>query len=323
MDRSERFYRIDRLLRCRKVVTSERFLEELEVSAATLKRDLQYLRNRFNAPIVWDRAAGGYRFATPETGPVYELPGFWFSSGELCALLAAHRCLAAIDPGFLDTQVEPLRARIEALLESSGHPPSKFMDRVRLLPMTRRAVESCFFSAVAAALFERKRLEIEAYSRARDEINTRTVSPQRLVHYRDNWYLDAWCHWRKALRSFSVDSIRKVVPSEKPVREIPEELLDSHFAASYGIFAGKVKAWAVLRFSPLRARWVESELWHPHQVRERLNDGGLRLRVPYSDEREILMDILRHGAEVVVEAPESLRERVAEEVRRMAGTYES
>ncbi|MBN2720755.1 MAG: YafY family transcriptional regulator, partial [Proteobacteria bacterium] len=322
MDRTERFYRIERLLRARRTVPMSVFLEELGVSRATFKRDVQYLRDRMNAPIEWDREAGGYCFSSAaQVGPQYELPGIWFNSSELYALLVAHDSLSRIDPWVLAPHISPIRHRLLELLRSSGRSPADLLGRIRVLPMTSRTVEPRFFTEIARALFERRRIGIQAYSRARDEVNARVVSPQRLVHYRDNWYLDAWCHWREALRSFSVDSIRGVGEADGKAKEIPEADLDAYFAASYGIFAGKVMDWAVFRFSPHRARWVEQEHWHPDQVCEHLEDGGCRLRVPYSDERELLMDILRHGAEVVVEAPESLRERVKEELGRMGSVY--
>ena len=168
---------------------------------------------------------------------------------------------------------------------------------------------------------ERKRIEIDAWNRERDETNTRIVSPQRLVHYRDNWYLDAWCHLRDGLRSFSVDTIQRVKVLREKARDVASSKLDSHFSSAYGIFGGHAKEWAVLRFSPERARWVQSERWHGEQQSEMLPDGSYRLKVPYADERELLMDILRHGRHVEVEAPQSLRRSVADEVAALAATY--
>ncbi len=321
MDRTERFYKIEMLLRARRIVPVAILLDELGVSRATFKRDLQYMRDRLNAPIVWDREGGGYRFAESEEGPVYELPGLWFSPAELFALITAYECLDDIDSGVLAEHIGPLRLRIKEILGVSGHSFLETIKRVRFLPMTRRSVQPRFFTEIARALLERRKIEIVAYNRARNELNTRTVSPQRLVHYRDNWYLDVWCHWRKGLRSFSVDAVRGVTQVGSPALEIPDADLDAHFASSYGIFAGEVKDWAVLRFSPMRARWVENERWHPDQTCDRLSDGGCRLSVPYSDERELLMDILRHGSEVVVEAPESLRKLVVGELEKMEGNY--
>lgn len=322
MNRTERFYKIDQMLHERRVVPLAVFLEELGVSRATFKRDMEYLRERLNAPIVWDREAGGYRFkSVTANGPAYELPGLWFSAGELYALLAAQKLLSDIEPGILASHVAPLQARLAALLEASGHAASEITRRVRLLSMAKRKVEPRFFTDITLALLERKCIEIDAWNRARDEVNTRIVSPQRLVHYRDNWYLDAYCHWRKALRSFALDTVRRVKALPQRSRDIADKALDAHYASAYGIFSGRPRGRAVLRFSPERARWVGNETWHPEQKGEWLPDGSYRLTVPYADERELVMDILRHGRHVVVEAPASLKQQVAEEVAALHALY--
>lgn len=322
MNRTERFYQIDQLLRERRVVSLETFLSQLEVSRATFKRDIEYLRDRLHAPIVWDRAAGGYRFSDEAAmGPAYELPGLWFSSAELYALLATNKLLSDLEPGLLAAHIAPLQKRLLALLEESGHAADEITRRVRLLTMAQRKVEPRFFGEVTRALLSRRKLEIAAWNRGRDEVLTRVVSPQRLVHYRDNWYLDAYCHLRKAVRSFALDTLRAVTVLNDPAKELEEAELNANFSGSYGIFSGAGKAWAVLRFSPERARWVEYERWHRDQRGEPLPDGSYRLHVPYSDERELLMDILRHGAQVEVETPESLRQRVADEIQKLATLY--
>jgi predicted DNA-binding transcriptional regulator YafY len=143
------------------------------------------------------------------------------------------------------------------------------------------------------------------------------------VHYRDNWYLDAWCHWRKGLRSFSVDALQQVQVQDAKARDVVESTLAAHYASAYGIFSGAAKAWAVLLFSKESARWVKSESWHPEQTSETLPDGRYRLRVPYADARELLMDILRHGQQVVVEQPPELRQQVADEAAVLVKLYQA
>src|SRR4051794_13355729 len=119
MDRTERFYKIDRLLRQNRYVPVERFLSELDVSLATFKRDIEYMRSRLHAPIVWDRENSGYGFTTADkAAPQYELPGLWFNASEIHALLMMERLLENIDPGVLSKRLEPLKARLTALLES-------------------------------------------------------------------------------------------------------------------------------------------------------------------------------------------------------------
>src|SRR5690606_30680356 len=122
------------------------------------------------------------------------------------------------------------------------------------------------------------------HGRERDRLTERTVSPQRLVHYRENWLLDAYCHLRKGLRTFSVDRVREARELEEEAQSVSDTELDAYFTSSYGIFSGKANKTAMLRFSAERARWVADERWHPQQAGQYLTDGRYELRVPYRDD---------------------------------------
>ncbi len=323
MDRTERFYRIDQLLNDRQIVPFSQLMEKLEVSRATIKRDLEYMRNRLNAPIVWDREEGGYRFAGPERGAAqYELPGLWFSAQEVHALLTMQHLLTGLDSGgLLGPHIQPLLSRLKALLGTGENESEEIHKRIRILGMASRHLALDHFAVLGSALLRRKRLLIAHYVRARDETIEREVSPQRLVHYRDNWYLDAWCHLRNDLRSFAVDAIRRAEIIEQHARNVPEKTLDAVLGAGYGIFSGKKVTWAKLRFSPSRARWVAAEQWHPRQKSRFAADGAYVLEIPYSDSRELVMDVLRHGADVEVLAPAALRREVAAELKKALDRY--
>ena len=322
MDRTERFYRIDQLLNEYAVVPIDTFLMELGVSRATFKRDLEYLKDRLNAPIEWDRDTGGYRFikAGP-LSPKYELPGLWFNAAEIHALLSMRHLLQNLGPGLLSPHVDPLLTRLKLLLESADIPVDSVEKRIRILRANARSYEPEHFAPIATAVLQRKRLELGYYTRGRDETGDRLVSPQRLTHYRDNWYLDAWCHDKKGLRSFAVECIRTVEPLTKPAKAIAESTLNRELASSYGIFAGQPHATAVLRFTAKRARWVAEEIWHPEQQSRWLEDGRYELRLPYSDDRELLMDILKYGADVEVIEPSALREGIRQHLEKTASQY--
>ncbi len=321
MNQTERFYKIDQMISGRRVVAFQEMLDALEVSRATLRRDLEYMRNRLNAPIIFDRAAGGYRFETdpPALGGQYELPGLWFSSSEIHALLTMQHLLANLDPGgILMPHIKPLMARLNALLGTAEGTADEIRRRVVVVGVGRRRLRLDHFERVGSALLHRKRLHITYQSKGKDETTEREVSPQRLVHYRENWYLDAWCHLRRGLRNFAVDSIRRVDVLEKPAREVSKRSVDAVLGPGYGIFTGMRVQWATLAFTPERARWVATEQWHPKQQGRFDADGRYLLQLPYADHRELLMDILKYGADVEVLAPESLRRIVREEHARAA-----
>jgi predicted DNA-binding transcriptional regulator YafY len=307
MDRSERFHTVLRLLRARPRTFAE-LMDELEVSRATLKRDLEYLRSRFEVPIEYDRDSNLYRIGTVDGRT--ELPGLWFNASEVHALLTMQRLLAEVEPGLLGPHLAPLAGRVEKLLGLAEGSASELKQRIRVLSMARRTRDLVAFETIAMGVVQRRQLNIRHHNRARDEVSERTVSPQRLVHYRDNWYLDTWCHQADGIRTFAVDAIQAAQLLDTPARAVDGAELDRVVAAGYGIFAGREVQWATLRFTPLAARWVSAETWHPEQRGRHEPDGSWVLEVPYSDDRELVMDLLRHGAEVEVLSPPGLRTRV-------------
>ena len=324
MSGMERIYQIDQMLAGRKFVPRKELQERLGISWATLKRDLTYLKDRLNAPIIFDRDLGGYRFETENkrVGPQYELPGLWFSAEEIHALLTMQHLLSNLDTGgLLGPQIRPLLSRLTGLLGSADNPAEEVQRRIRIQTVGARQFHLDHFQAVGSALLRRKRLVVRYHARGTDEVTEREVSPQRLVHYRDPPHLDVWCHLRDGLRSFAVDAIKQAEILDKRAKDVSDKRLDDVLGSGYGIFAGEEVTWATLRFSPERARWVSSERWHPSQRAKINKDGSYELKLPYADDRELVMDILRYGGDCQVIEPEALRERVAAELKRGLALY--
>jgi predicted DNA-binding transcriptional regulator YafY len=322
MERLERFYRMQAMLRNRRFVRTQDFLSELEVSRATFKRDLDYMKDRMHAPIVYDRHHEAYRFDDQVAdSEVWQLPGLWFNADELRALLTMDQLLGDLQPGVLSELIGPLRKRLKDLLESGEHSAEDIAKRIRILAIGTRKVEPAHFRVLSTALLSRRRLAIRHFRRQDGDVQEREVSPQRLVHYRDNWYLDAWCHKREALRTFGVDAIEAASLVDERAKDVGEDALDRHFASGYGIFSGAETREAVLLFGKQRARWVSRETWHPQQNGQLQPDGSYRLTFPYSQEPELVMDILKYGADVEVVAPPSLRDSVAKQLQAASKLY--
>jgi len=319
VDRTERFYRIRRRLVEKGALTRREIEEDLEVSHATFKRDLEYLRDRLNVPVIWSRERQAY--VLDPAAEQAELPGVWFSPAEVYALLEIDHLLDTLGSGLLARRLAPLRTRLAALLEAGDLGHREIRRRIRVLTLGTRRVNRDVFEALSLALLGRRQAFIRHLRRGDGEVTGRTVSPQRLVHYRYNWYLDAWDHGKKALRTFAVDAVLHARVEKAAAIDLPDAKLDRALGAGYGIFAGEDTETAVLRFTPESARWVADEVWHSKQVGRIEADGSYVLELPYSRETELVMDLLRHGAGVEVLAPPSLRERVAEELAAAAAQY--
>ena len=328
MDRTERFYKIELLIRTRGSVPFTDLMGELGVSRATLKRDLEYLRERMDAPIVYDRDSNGYRFS-PDARDArqvrHELPGLWFSESEIHALLTMHQLIGGLDEGgVLARHLQPLLDKLYGMLGTSDDEAQELVKRIKVMPSARRPVAPKHFELIGAALTRRERVHLHYWVRSRREMTERTVSPQRLVHWRNTWYLDAWCHATDALRRFALDAIRETERIASPrARDVAIKTIEAELDAGYGAFSGARVQWASLQFTPEAAQWVRHEQWHPEQEAKLHSDGSLTLRVPYADATELAMDILRHGEQVKVSAPAALAHEVGERLLRAAARYGS
>jgi predicted DNA-binding transcriptional regulator YafY len=332
MDRTERFYKIELLLRNRGQVSFAALLEELGVSPATLKRDLNYLRNRLSAPIVYDRAENAYAFESHTlqrgSAAAHELPGLWFSEAEIHALLTMHQLLAGLDDdGVLARHLAPMMEKLQGMLGTDDSEARELMRRVKVIGTARRRSPSRHFELLGSALVRRQRVWLRYFKRSDRSTSEREVSPQRLVNYRNTWYLDAWCHSSEALRRFALDAVLEAQQRPHKARNVAVKDLEAELDAGYGIYggAGAKVSWATLVFEPDAAQWVSNEEWHPEQTSRWLDgppgEGRYELRVPYSAPQEILMDILRHGDSVTVVGNKALQQAVATRLRSAAKLY--
>ena len=318
-----RFERLQELIsilcRTREVRSLSSLCDEMGASQATVKRLIGFLRDQRGLDIRYDREQNGYRLErSPDDPNTAMLLGL--SGREISALLEAEAVLEQIPPGFMRDETEAARARLSKV-RRQAFGKGELKERVRLKMSQLRTTSADSFATVLAALRSRRRLEFIYRSRSRDEEKARSASPLRLTFYRSNWYLAAWCHEREELRVFSVDRIAKPRCMSEPVYDPPSDHVSAELDSSYGIFTGKADKVAVLRFNDLAARWVADEEWHPGGKSEPQPDGGVILRIPYKHETELVMDILRHGPNVEVLGPASLRKVVGEAHGAAAGQY--
>ncbi|SAL09189.1 DeoR family regulatory protein [Caballeronia sordidicola] len=319
----ERIHKIVKRIRARGVATKDELMAELEVSPATLKRDFDILRDRLGCPLVWDKHKGGYVIEDGQLfgGGIFELPGVWFDASEVYALLSVIHLLDGVQPGLLEEHIGPLKKRLRDMLGQGNHTAMSIEQRVKIVHLATRKLDGTRFQTLATAVLERKRLIIEYWSRAKLEATEREISPVQLVHYRDNWFLDAWCHSRDALRIFSLESIKAASILDVPAVDVDESVVTDHFKGGYGIFAGAPLHRAKLKFSAQRAQWVAQETWHEQQSGSWLDDGSYLLEVPYSSDHELVMDVLRHGEHVEVLDPPELRQKICEILCAAAQKY--
>lgn len=323
MSRRERLYHLHDILRQRRTpISRQALMEELGCSQATLYRLIAELRDHLGAPLEQDEDNRGFYYDHQLAGH-FELPGLWISPEELQALLTARHILGNVQPGLLEDALQGMQNRINQLLDQQGLDISAQPQRIHIRKDAGRPVPGELFENVLQALFKRQKLAVEYHGRRRDAVSERVISPQRLTSYRDRWYLDAWCHQVEGLRSFAIERLRTVSVLDEPADAFSAEQLEADLGRAYGIFSGPARYTCKLRFDAEAARWAAEEQWHPEQRGRWLKDGRYELAFEYGQDRELIMDILRYGADVEVLSPASLRARVAEAHQQAAQHYDN
>ncbi len=313
MSKLDQLQRLHRLFASRRLPLSiHTIAEELECSEKTARRAIDNLRDYYNAPIEYFPEHRGWAY-THKTDQI-ELPGLWLTAEELQALTSLLHLIGNLSEGLLRKEFRVIETQVDRMLSARGLDKAELDRHIKILPIGHRGQTGSTFNRVAEALIRKKQLEIR-YTSYRGETSQRIVSPETLVHYRENWYLDAWCHLREGLRTFSLARMEQIEPLKTNARKIPQSQLDQHFSESYGIFAGTPKHTARLRFLPSIAREIAQQHWHPQQQSE-WDGKDFLLSFPYSDERELVQDLLRHTPHVYVEAPVKLRKALQSRLQR-------
>ncbi len=307
MDKLDRVQQLHRIFLTRQFpIALAELAVQLECSERTIMRDMDFLRNHYGAPLEYCSEQRGWKYQ--KTKNKFELPGIWFTSAELQSLALVMKLLDGLGEGHFGDELRAIENKLNSLLESNNITRSGFDRHIKILPVSHRYITSKTFSTICQALLEHRQLQTQ-YSSYNNQKSKRTLSPQTLVYYRENWYLDAWCHLRNSLRTFSLARFEKIELLEKPAEVVADNLLKEHFTQGYGIFSGAAQHTAQLRFYPAIAREIACQQWHPDQVGDWDADDYL-LTIPYADPRELVQDILRHIPNVYVESPASLRRDV-------------
>jgi len=321
MDKWEKVVLLHRLLsRSAYSVLKVKILSELECSEATFHRIRSFMQSNLGAPIVFDRRYGGYRYDKTDDEP-FELPGLWFTRNEIETLLCLDHAVESMQGSFFGDILAPVKKRFEPLLKAQKTRMAALHDRIKIVPIQSRRIDETLFRTVAGAVMRKRRLRIEHAKLPEETPTARIISPQTLVRYRDNWYVDAFCHLRNELRTFALNRIESAKPAKGKFRKVSAEKTQAFFADSYGIFTGPADKKAEIEFTGTAAREVSQEKWHPKQEGEWLDDKTYRLTVPYGHSRELLMDILRWGEEAEVIGPMELRETIKTAVAGMQKKY--
>jgi len=294
-----------------------RLSEAFEVSVKTAQRDIDHLRDRFNAPLSYDFTRRGYSYSND----LYELPGLPGSQQEILCLLMAQSLLNRSAGGYISRELDKLREKLFLAAQPSGLSAESVGKLFSAVWSGFSPVQEKIFRVVTHALLKNRLIRFTYRSPASDETTTRIGEPHHLQFYMASWVLIAYCRERQDFRKFYLSRMTDLQLLEAVFEPRSEDDWRPLLENAFGLFQGWKCVPVILRFSPFRARWIREQQWHPDQTLAERPDGGLDLTLLVADFREIKMKILQFGADCEVLSPEALRIEVQSEIARMAEMY--
>jgi len=313
----ERFLWFDQKARAKRYPNATQLAAEFEISLKTAQRDIEFMRDRLNCPLLYDKTRKGYSYEY-ET---FSLPSIYISSEELTALLITRKMLQGISAEYIGGELSQLIEKITSILKKHVTEEASIDDAVSIQLIGYATPSEEIFKTVFEGCLKRKSLSFVYYSPVRDEKTTRKVDPYHLFNYMGTWHLIGYCHLRQGLRDFNLSRITDARILDEIFSVKRGFSLREYFDSSFGLYKGGEREEVVLRFTPEKAKWIRDQVWHRDQKKKRLQDGSLELTFPVANFAEVAMEILKHGSGVEVIEPESLRRLIEAEAEKILKLY--
>lgn len=300
-------------------ISKTEIAKRLSCPVRSLDRNLKCLKETYGAPLVFTKKQpSGYYY---KEGEAFDLPGIWFNKEELASLVCIRQIIKDFPQGAATKTLDQFWKRIEKVSFEEGQlPENVWTNRLKVIPIAGREVDDYVFRFIVEAIAHGKRCIIEYKALGKSQTK-REISPLQLIRYKDNWYVDAWCHQKKDFREFALSRIQRAELTAQKAIKKSQKAIDEFFGEAYGIFTGKANKKAEIRFTGVAAEEMMQEKWHPKQRIIKSDKNELLLEIPYNNDTELLMDIFRWGDRAEVISPDDLRKKAAEQLQSALKLY--
>ena len=310
----ERMLRIHQAIQAGKFPNSTTLAAEIEVVVKTIHRDIAFMRDRMGLPIKFDTKRNGYRY----TGEVSSFPSLQLTEGELFALCVAEKALEQYrGTSFEKPLLSALRKMEQSLPDSISINLGELGEAISFRTRAEPILNLEIFDALAKAASQHKQLELDYRKAGSTAPEKRIVDPYHLANINGEWFLFAFDHLRKDIRTFVPARIKSAKQTGKTFERAHGFSLEKRLRDSFGVHSGEGQYQVVLRFTPQVADFIREKRWHDSQQLRELKGGGVELRLKLSSLIEIERWVLSWGQNARVLQPPELVESVRKAARAM------
>jgi proteasome accessory factor B len=293
--------------------------EQLEISAKTVQRDIDFMRERLGLPIEYHDKKYGYYYSEK----VFGFPNIEITENEILALIMADKALTLIEGSGLEKNIQSAFGKVLDQLKSKiDNDLDDFQSSFSFKSTgTSLKTDSKLTFQIWQAITNRREMEFEYRNLKNDHFEPRRVQPYHLAWIDQKNYLFAYDPRRKGFRTFALLRMRNVISTEVIFKRDSKFSIKKHLKDSFGVSTNSGIYKVRLRFDPLAARLIQEKIWHPTQVIKPLRNGGIEMEMTLGSLAEVKRWILSWGKSVQVLGPQKLISRLNEDVSEMAEFY--
>lgn len=291
---------------------------EFEVASKTIRRDFEFMRDRWELPIEYHRIKHGYYFAKP----VERFPGVPVTEKELFALCVAHKAIEQYQGTALQQPLELAFQKCMSQLDDQERFTLQNMDEVlSFRPFAPEEPDLRLFHIITEAIRDRRTLKFEYRKPGEKTADVREVNPYHLMQYTNRWYLLAHDQQRGDIRKFVLGRMRAVKMTSE-MFTVPRDFdAKKYFERSLGMMTGAGDYEVVIELDAWLTDILRGRRWHPSQVWTELPGGGSHLQMRLSCLEEIEQWVLSWGTRATVIRPVELRERLLNTMETLGQRY--
>jgi len=317
--RIRRILMIDEAVRSGSYPTIAKLARKAEVTKRTIERDIEYLRDMYNAPIEYDREKRGYYYSEPN----FFIKSVILTEGELFSIALFDRLLEQYHNTPLETTLKRIFGKIaQSLPDTVSVNPNVLCAQISVISDHQGQIDADVFEGIFTALKTKQTIRFEYRPLQKTESSMRTADPYHAISQRGNWYFIGHCHDRNEPRMFSFSRVKNIALTKKYFT-IPQDFKpDEFFDEEMGVYASARTPYTVeLLVDNEISTFALERQWHDTQTVEQREDGSVYVKFTTTQMPEVLRWVLGQGHTVKALNPPELVELVKAEVEKVWGMY--
>jgi proteasome accessory factor B len=310
----ERMLRIHQAIQSGKFPNATRLAADLEVCTKSIHRDLEFMRDRMELPIAYDAHRHGYFY----DGEVSAFPTMQITEGEIFALVLAEKALQQYrGTNFEKPLFSAIKKMEQALPDTISLNLAEIEQTISFRTRAEQILNLEIFDVLAQAAAQRRQVELTYRKPSQRKAEVRLLDPYHLANINGEWYLFAYDHGRRDIRTFVPARVQSVRLTGKTFPPPAKFSLEKRLRGSFGVHSGQGEYQVTLRFNARAADYVREKKWHESQQLRNLKSGGVELKLKLSSLVEIERWVLSWGGDATVVKPRELAEAIRAAARRI------